>query len=138
MYAAHTSTHQVPTDVFTPHKEEEEREEDLVVEEKESPRSQELASGLLESPALKFITRKDLYTFLSSAGVRGIRMGREGCGERNVHGEGCGERDARGEGRCGERDVHGCGRRICVSNYPLHPQLEQFIMGSSMSHTLVI
>ena len=89
MYAAHTSTHQVPTDVFTPHKEEEEeREEDLVVEEKESPRSQELASGLLESPALKFITRKDLYTFLSSAGVRGIRIGREGCGEKNVHGEG--------------------------------------------------
>ena len=78
----------MPTDVFTPRKEEEEREEDLVVEEKESPRSQELASGLLESPALKFITRKDLYTFLSSAGVRGIRMGRGGCGERDVHGEG--------------------------------------------------
>ena len=75
--------------VFTPRKEEEEREEELVVEEKESPRSQELGSGLLESPALRFITRKDLYTFLSSAGVRGMHMGRGGCGEGRVWGEGC-------------------------------------------------
>ena len=64
--------------VFTPHKEEGEREEEeeLVVEEKESHKSQELSAGLLESPALKFITRKDLYTFLSSAGVREMCMGR--------------------------------------------------------------
>ena len=90
----HTGAHQAPTvAVFTPHKGEEEREEELAVEEKESPRSPELGSGLLESPALKFITRKDLYTFLSSAGVRRMHMGRGGCGERDVHGEErvCGE-----------------------------------------------
>jgi hypothetical protein len=28
-----------------------------------------LSAGLMSSPALKFITRKDLYSFLNSAGV---------------------------------------------------------------------
>ena len=86
---AHTGAHQVSTvTVFTPHKEEGEREEEeeLVVEEKESHKSQELSAGLLESPALKFITRKDLYTFLSSAGVREMCMGRGRHEERSEGG----------------------------------------------------
>ena len=92
--------------VFTPHKEEGEREEEeeLVVEEKESHKSQELSAGLLESPALKFISRKDLYTFLSSAGVREMCMGRgrrEGGVWREV-------KDAHGKGRVCEDWMHAC------------------------------
>lgn len=54
-------------------KEEEKEEEELV--EREARRSQELSPDLMDLPALKFITRKDLYTFLSSAGVRDLFVG---------------------------------------------------------------
>ena len=111
---AHTGAHQMSTvTVFTPHKEEGEREEEeelVVVEEKESHKSQELSAGLLESPALKFITRKDLYTFLSSAGVREMCMGRGRHKERSEGGVGVerGVKDAHGKGRVCEDWMHAC------------------------------
>ena len=55
----------------TPDKEEKQEEEEVVVEQ-EAHRSRELTPGLMDLPALKFITRKDLYTFLSSAGVSNV------------------------------------------------------------------
>ena len=61
--------------VVEPTPKEEEKEEEEEVVEREARRSRELSPGLMDLPALKFITRKDLYTFLSSAGVRDLFVG---------------------------------------------------------------
>ena len=43
-------------------------------------KSRRSAKSLATSPALRFITRKDLYSFLSSAGVSGCGFSVGGCG----------------------------------------------------------
>ncbi len=52
-----------------------EGEEEETVAKKKSTRRRRLTAGLRHSPALRFVTRQDLYSFLSSAGVGGRGLG---------------------------------------------------------------